>query len=52
MKFALPQSLFQGACSQKVSKYLKIKWDQVTLPKSGTNISTVQTFGPLGVNPW
>jgi hypothetical protein len=33
MKFVLLQSLYRGACSQKVSKNLKIKWDQVTLPK-------------------
>jgi hypothetical protein len=47
MKFILPQSLFQGACSQKVSKNLKIKWDQVMLPKTG--LSAIPTFGPLGV---
>jgi hypothetical protein len=48
MKYKLPRSLFQGICSQKVSKNLKIKLNQVTLPKSG--LSTVRTFGPIGVN--
>jgi hypothetical protein len=47
MKFVLPQSLFRGACSQKVSKNLKIKWDQVTLPKTG--LFLVGTNGPLGI---
>jgi hypothetical protein len=48
MKFVLPPSLLQGACSQKVSKNPKLKWYQVTLPKSG--LGTPCTYGPLGVN--
>jgi hypothetical protein len=48
MKFVLPWSLLRGASSQKVSKNLKIVWDQVTLPNIGS--STVQILGPLGVN--
>jgi hypothetical protein len=47
MKFVLAQSLFRGACSQKVSKSLKIKGDQVMLPKTG--LSTVCPYSPLGV---
>jgi hypothetical protein len=47
MKFVLPRSLFEGACSQKVSKNLKIEGDQVMLPK--TDLSLVGTSGPLGV---
>jgi hypothetical protein len=48
MKFVLTWSLLWDACSQKVSENLKIKWDQVTMPNTG--LSTVQTFGPLGIN--
>ena len=48
MKFALTGSLLRDTCSQKVSKNLKIKWDQVTLPNIG--LSAVQTFGRLGIN--
>jgi hypothetical protein len=43
----LPQSSFRGACSQKVSKNLKIKLDQATLPNTG--LFVIWTFGPLGV---
>jgi hypothetical protein len=49
MKFVLLQSLFRDAGTQKVSKNLKIEWDQVTCPKTG--LSTVWTFGPLRVEP-
>jgi hypothetical protein len=38
----------QDACSQKVSKNLKIVCAQVTLTK--TSLSAVWTFSPLGVN--
>jgi hypothetical protein len=48
MKFILTQSLLQDACLQKVSKNLKIKWGQVTVPKTG--LVTLSTFSPLGVN--
>jgi hypothetical protein len=47
MKFVFLQSLFRGACLQKVSKNLKIKWNQVMLPKSGLSIPC--THGPLGM---
>jgi hypothetical protein len=47
MKFIIPQSLFRDTCVQKVSKNLKIRCDQVTLPKTG--LSAVRTFGPLGI---
>jgi hypothetical protein len=47
MKFVLLRSLLWDACSQKVSKNLKIKWGQVTLPKTG--LVTPCTFSPLGV---
>jgi hypothetical protein len=47
MKFVLTQSLLQDASSQKVPKNLKIKWGQVTLPKTG--LATLGTFGTLGV---
>jgi hypothetical protein len=47
MKFVLPQSLFQGACSQKVLKNLKIKCEKVMLSK--TSLSAVPTFSLLGV---
>jgi hypothetical protein len=47
MKFVLSQSLLQDASSQNVSKNLKIKWDQATLPKTG--LVTPCIFGPLGV---
>jgi hypothetical protein len=48
MKFVPSQSLFWGTYSQKVSKNLRIKGNQLALPKTG--LSTVQTFGPLGDN--
>jgi hypothetical protein len=38
MKIVPPQSLFRGACLQKVSKNLKLKWDEVTLPKTGLSL--------------
>jgi hypothetical protein len=47
MKFVIPQSLFFGACSKKVSNNKKKIRDQVTLLK--TSLSTVRTFSPLGV---
>jgi hypothetical protein len=47
MKFVLPQSSLQDTCSQKVSKDVKIKWGQVTLPKIG--LVTPSTFNLLGV---
>jgi hypothetical protein len=47
MEFVLLQSLLRDTSSQKVSKNLKIKWFQVTLPKTG--LVTPCTFGPLGV---
>jgi hypothetical protein len=47
MKFVLPWSLFIGASWQKVSKNLKIKWDQVTVPKTG--LSALWTHSPLRV---
>ena len=50
MKFILPQSLFQGACSQIVSKKEKEKKDQVILPK--TRFSLVGTNSPLGLKFW
>jgi hypothetical protein len=37
----------QGACSQKVSKNLKIVCAQVTQTKTG--LSAVRTFSPLGI---
>ena len=48
MKFVLPQSSFQEAILQNVSKSLKIEGGQVMLPK--TDLSPVGTRGPLGVN--
>jgi hypothetical protein len=42
------QSLLWDACSQKVSKNLKVVCAQVTQTKTG--LSTVRTFSPLGVN--
>jgi hypothetical protein len=48
MKFALIQSLFRDASSQKVSKFPKIVWGQATLTKTG--LVTLGTYGPLGVN--
>jgi hypothetical protein len=50
MKFVLPWSLFRDACSQKVSKILKISWDQMMLPKTG--LSAIRTSSPLGANCW
>jgi hypothetical protein len=47
MKFVLTRCLWRDASSQKVSKNLKIVWDQVTLPKTG--LVTPRTFSPLGV---
>jgi hypothetical protein len=47
MKFVLPQSFFQGVCLQKVSKYPKIKEDQVAQPKTGS--FAIRTSNPLGV---
>ena len=44
MKFVLPQSSFQEAILQNVSKNLKIEGNQVTLPK--TDLSSVGTRGP------
>jgi hypothetical protein len=46
--FFFPRSLLQDACSQKVSKNLKIVCAQVTQTKTG--LSAVQTFNPLEVN--
>jgi hypothetical protein len=46
--FVFPRSLVRDACSQKVSKNLKIVCAQVTLTKTG--LSAVRTFSPLGVN--
>jgi hypothetical protein len=46
MKFVLLQSLLQDACSQKVSKSLNIKWDQLTLPE--TSLVTLGRFNRLG----
>jgi hypothetical protein len=46
--FPLP-SLLQDACSQKLSKNLKIVCALVTLTKTG--LSAVWTFNPLGVSP-
>jgi hypothetical protein len=47
MIFVFPRSLVRDACSQKVSKNLKIVCAQVTLTKTG--LSAVRTFSPLGV---
>jgi hypothetical protein len=47
MRFFSPRSLLQDACSQKVSKNLKIVCSQVTQTK--TDLSAVRTFSPLGV---
>jgi hypothetical protein len=47
MKFVLMQSLFQGTCSQKVSRNLKIKGDQVVVPRTG--LSAVWTFDAVGL---
>ena len=47
MKFVFLQILFQGKCPQKVSKSLKIKWDQGMLPKSG--LFLIGISNPLGV---
>jgi hypothetical protein len=48
MKFVLTRSLWRDASSQIISKNLKIKWGQVTLPKTG--LVTPCTFSPFGVN--
>jgi hypothetical protein len=48
MHFFSPRSLLRDACSQKVSKNLKIVCAQVTQTKTG--LSAVRTFSPLGVN--
>jgi hypothetical protein len=48
MKFVLPQSLLQDSWTfTKSFKKSKIKWGQVTLPK--TSLVTPGTFGLLGV---
>jgi hypothetical protein len=47
MRFFFPRSLLRDACSQKVSKNLKIVCAQVTQTKTG--LSAVRTFSPLGV---
>jgi hypothetical protein len=47
MEFVLLWSLYWGTFSQKIPKNLKIKWDQVTLPKAG--LSSLGTISPLGV---
>jgi hypothetical protein len=47
MHFFFPRSLLRDACSQKVSKNLKIVCAQVTQTKTG--LSAIWTFSPLGV---
>jgi hypothetical protein len=47
MKFALTQSLYWDASSEKVSKNLKIVWDHTTQPKIG--LFSIGTSGPLRV---
>jgi hypothetical protein len=45
--FVFPRSLLRDACSQKVSKNLKIVCAQAT--QTRTSLSAVRTFSPLGV---
>jgi hypothetical protein len=47
MRFFFLAKLTVDACSQKVSKNLKIVFAQVTQTKTG--LSAVRTFNPLGV---
>ena len=47
MRFFSQRSLLRDACSQKVSKNLKIVCAQVTQTK--TDLSAIRTFSPLGV---